>query len=31
VIGEGRARQVAAAVWTLEGLADGRELVDLCA
>ena len=31
VIGEEHARQVAAAAWRLEGLADGRELVDLCA
>jgi len=31
VIGEERARQVAAAAWRLEALADGRELVALCA
>lgn len=31
VIGADRARQVAAAAWKLEALADGRELVDLCA
>ena len=31
VIGADRARQVAAAAWKLETLADGRELVDLCA
>ena len=31
VIGEERARQVAAAAWRLEGLADCRQLVDPCA
>src|SRR5215813_12253522 len=31
VIGEERARQVAAAAWRLEHLTDGRQLVDLCA
>jgi len=31
VIGEARTRQVAAAAWRLEALADGRELVALCA
>ena len=31
VIGAERARQVAAIAWKLETLADGRELVDLCA
>ena len=31
VIGEARARQLAAAAWGLEGLADTRQLVELCA
>jgi 2-methylcitrate dehydratase PrpD len=31
VIGEERARQVATAAWRLEGLADMRAVVDLCA
>ena len=31
VIGEERARQVAAAAWRLDGLADVRQVVDLCA
>jgi hypothetical protein len=31
VIGDERARQLAAAAWSLEGLADVRDIVKLCA
>jgi hypothetical protein len=31
VIGEERARQLAAVAWSLEGLADVRDIVKLCA